>query len=598
MTPPETRNPVLDKQFHLHTILRETPFSVTFRATHVAGHDAVIKLVYREDLFFDELARLYALDESPFFCRCFYNYPPESVSKKSLPLDRPLSQIHHTAGNAAPESVGILVMEAPEGVRLSELAEQLDEIELVNLLMEITYAVRHLAENDLGHHNLIPDNVLVNREAAEIKLVDLGWHPDRDDPDCRLMSPEHRETSVPGPEADIYMFGANFLSMLKRRGLIRKLRKRCMDPDPAERPDPAEIQQGLKNYRRKLHPKPTRAILFGFLRPVNLAVWTVTILFGIVLLPYLESDPPPLSDRYASILNDKKMAPEERVTQLRQLWPEADEGMREELAHDIAQEVVLTGTPKLLNKMDKERPIAVFVFKNGPMIIGRNEIYRIGDWVEMDGAEDSLSYIADIQFNRFKLVYEDAYSWHYFDKPNFYIGLVFSHEVALVWDNPGNLNRLLSAIADLEGLEFHDEEREHGLRKSGGGKVSGIFVTSTPGELLQQLREAISIEIEKNSLRLKRDEGKLPVYFKFMGLEFNNANLAIFAIALEHQIGYKVSVEDSIKSHQISIKCYNITWQELLDELDLSWHVKESIDGKILIIDGVEKSKETFREAK
>ena len=285
MTLPQASNPVLDKLFHLHTRLRETPFSATYRATHVAGHDAVVKLIYREDLFFDELARLYAMDESHFFCQCFYNYPPESVTGKPLPLNQALTQIHAGSSDHDSAAVGILVLEAPEGVRLSEIYEQLDEIEVVNFLMEVTYAMRDLAAQGIGHGALLPQNVMVNHEDAEIKIVDLGYHSEHGNYETRLLSPEHKLADEPGPLEDITMFAANFLPLLKRQKLVRKLRRACMSPDPAARPNLDEILSGLRQYRRQLHPKRTREILFGFLRPANLITWMVTIGLGIILLP-------------------------------------------------------------------------------------------------------------------------------------------------------------------------------------------------------------------------------------------------------------------------------------------------------------------------
>jgi len=157
----------------------------------------------------------------------------------------------------------------------------------------------------------------------------------------------------------------------------------------------------------------------------------------------------------------------------------------------------------------------VFAFKQDPLVIGREQIYRLGDWIRVnEGMDDEqFGYIASIEFNRIKIVYEGAFSWRFFDQPEGYIGVALSSEVALVWNNEHNLDRLLEATSEVGGMKLMPERR--GGLDTEKGKISGLFLAHSPESFLRTLSSQIPIEVKRKTILLKdiRDE-EIPVYVK------------------------------------------------------------------------------------
>lgn len=571
-------HPILDQQFHLHTPLGGASATAVYRATHSTGQDAVVKLIYAKDRFFDELARLYSLEGSPYFTSCLYNYPPASVCGQKVPL----SQTNGELEGCDPGEVGALVLEAAEGEPLSQIMADLPDQEMVNVLLEITYALRDLEKCGMGHADLRPENVFLDRETGEIKIVDLGYYFGKHGDATVELSPEHATQAEPGPAADVYMFARHFLVPLRRKGRLRGLVRQCLKKDPATRPSLLDIQSGLKRRRRTLFPKRSVEIFFGFLRPLNLALWGLMVFLGITLLPHIKGDKKVTwQQRRAKLMKKDNLSAAELVTELRALLAVSSGPDRELLIRDIARKTRELDQVKQLGADDLAKPIAVFAFNANPLLIGRDEVYRLGDWVQL---EDSFGYIASIEYYRFQLVYESSLSWHVFDRPSFRVGQAFSKEVALVWKNENNMNRLFEAIGEVDSSENTEPSKAQELL-SENGSIAGLFVANTPKGVLQAIDEFVLADARES---YTEQELRIPVYFKFVNIQYTDEDISSLVPHLETKLGCRVRLEPALQSHKINITCYNITWQRLLSELGIQWHVEKDDEGKILVLEGVE----------
>lgn len=605
---------VLDGQFHLHTWLSESHYASVFLATHVSGVEVIVKFVWSESHFFDELARYSACEDSPYTCGCLYNYPPEVVSGRHPPLDHPLTDLE--AGFHPPHpfevvaggeeerqrdlsQVGILILEYVPGRPLVERLNRVDDLEKVDALLELCRAVEDLKAFGISHGNLSPHNVILDSETEEIRLVGLGqvigkrvFHPDE-------ASPPPPATREPEPLDDLYFIGRYFLATLHRPGMkLKALRRRCLDSDPAKRPNLAEIQEGLKGLRRKLNPKKSLEILFGFLKPAHLAAWLCLVLLSTLLISHLQGARRTLPQQRNHILSKADWDSSRKVRALRNLLEEIrgekEEAHQDLLIKDIADLTYQENGFKIMDSQDASKPIAVLAFKQAPAVIGRRDIFQLGDWIRLD---DKRGYLSRIEFNRIKIEFRHAFSWHYFEKPAFPFGKAYGNDAVLVWKNENNLTRLLQGIAELNQLHFSNNNQPiHPLRAgvappvpatetaSAEGAFAGIFLSSSTEAFLHQLKSYIDFALEDNQLVLKKFRDDIPVYFRMSQIYFNGIEITKFRDWLFQTLGYRVEIDPALEGTTISIHAYNITWQETLERLDLRWTVVTRNQEKSIVL--------------
>jgi len=575
---------VLDEQFHIQSLLGGSAATRVYKATHHTGVDVVIKFVLEADRFFDELARLYATDGSPYFCSCLYNYPPRSHGQAPIPLDRPVQELLAVSGMAADDchwdEVGVLVLEFIDGRPLLEELADFDDMGRANALLEVAYALEELHALGEWHGELNGRNVWMDRETHEIKIIDLGHGtlPQAAD----TIS---EEASAAGCAADMAMFAQHFLSKLRRPGRqMRRFAKQCRrQAKGQDMVTTGDAQAQLKALRKRLSPKRNLEILYSFFRPVNLACWVGLVFGSTFLISNMKHKP--VNQRRADLISNAKMTPATKADAFRELLTQApDEQIRELLVGDIAANSD-QDHPKAMNGLDALKPIAVFAFKQDPLVIGREQIYRLGDWIRVnEGMDDEqFGYIASIEFNRIKIVYEGAFSWRFFDKPEGYIGVAISSEVALVWNNEHNLDRLLEATSEVGGMKIMPE-RSGGLETE-KGKISGLFLAHSPESFLRTLSSQIPIEVKRKTILLKdiRDE-EIPVYVKLSKIMLKDDKLGKLERMLSDILDHQVIVQDDIREEKATIELYNTTWQELLTALGLNWQVKTVNGEKTLYV--------------
>ncbi len=558
MTDGQATLSVIDSQFYLHTLLADTPSLRTYRATHGSGIEMVVKIVYRSDHFFDRLARLYALDDSPYFSHCICNYPPLSQSGVD-PLtgyQEPLPE------GVEREQVGVLVLEWVDGIPFEQLLVSADPMERVDALMELALALKDLERAGMCHGKLALDHLLVEQESRELKIIGLAL-----DPPQWVEGEEHRPPL--GLAEDLGWVASCLLQRLDSAGkAVRRFQRRCqhLSTDVTAQ----ELYDLLKQVRRRQMPRRNLEIIAGFFRPLHLAGWAMFIWCSSLLINHLLGDGDlPIQKRRVELLQQETASDAELVIALRHLYESAeDPAFRELLAKDIAQRT--RGDVIRFDERDAATPIAVLALKHKPAIIGRERLVRIGDWLQLG---NTYGYVAAIEFNRVKLIFEDAYSYHLFERPRSFFGLIYGSEIVVVWENEKNLDRLLGAVAELFELDYvHAAVQAQGELPELAGQVSGIFEARGGFDtFLEELGEAISVRVEGNKLIYHARPDTVPVYLKFYFFTMADRPIERFAAYLETIVGMPVRVSDQLSNKKLTLDAYNATWQELIQQAGLSY---------------------------
>ncbi len=559
---------VIDGQFFLHSLLGDAPWGRTYRATHASGMEMVVKLVYRADHFFDRLARLYALDGSAYFSHCLCNYPPLAYASAD-----PLAGYQEPLPDGVDRAqVGVLVLEWIDGSPFEQLLERADPMERVDALLELTLALLDLERAGMCHGSLAQGHLLIEQDSRELKIIGLALDPPG------WSENDFRQPPL-GLAQDLAWVAGSLAQRLDVGKKIRRFQRSCQQPGAEV--SASQLYTLLKQVRRRSMPRRNLEIIAGFFRPLHLVGWMLFIWFSSLLINRLLGDGElPIQKRRIQILHQERVADATRIAELRHLYDAAeDPTFRELLAKDIAQ--YTRANIIHFDAHDAATPIAVLALKRNPAIIGKQQLVRIGDWLQLD---HSFGYVAAIEFNRVKLVLEDAYSWHLFERPRSFLGLSYGSEIAVVWENEHNLDRLLSAVAQLFDLQYvHTEINLPGEMPGLAGKVSGIFEARGGFDtFLEELNQAITVRVEGNKLIYQARPNTVPVYIKYYFFIMEDRPVESFASFIEGAVGMPVRVSDQLANKMLTLAVYNATWQELITQAGLSYSLDK--EGQTLVM--------------
>ena len=578
---------VLDGSFHIHTRLGGSGRCRVYGATHVSGEEVVVKLIHGEGPFFDELARLYALDDCPYAVGHLHHYPPVSTGGQALPLTGRVDELLQELCPANDPSLGLLVLDYVDGQDFATYLAEADLLAKIDSLMELTYALEAIRSRGVVHGNLDANHVLMDRQTGELRLVGLG-----EDPDIEATTEIDQAPFRNSFAKDIKAFG-DFLELARTpKWRMAKLARACRDPLPERRPSVATITGKLRRLRERNLPRRSLEIWFGFLKPLHVLAWLVFIFSSSMTINWLMGDGElPIAQKRARLLQEEGMLPNERVAQLRQLYREAaeDSEFRMLLAKDLAAYTQQLPVIKFSQK-DAHTPIAVLAFKDEPAVIGRGFVARIGDWVELDERTQKplpynqvnkrYGYLTQIEFNRIRIDYEDAYSWHYFKKPRLFTGGHLGTEIAVVWHNEDNLDALLEGLATLMSLDYEAKDEDEKLPL--GRRVAGIFPSKGGlNAFLDQLQEVLMVDVDDRRLIYRGSRTLFPMYFRFMMVHVrDNKDLAKI---LESVLAYSVGMDKGLSKLPFEV-AFNITWQELLQQANLALSMETDKEGRSTVV--------------
>lgn len=542
---------LLVDRYVLHTPVKLTDSEAWFWATDQNGIQLLAKVIANPHCFYEELARLFRVSDTYYAPACLDHIPPQGLSPQDLHALARLNLPFAVDANAS-----LLILEHPGDTTFAEALGSMAASEVVAACLEITYALEafHACGCAQGH---VQQDAIFFDEAGELRFVAWGG----------VGTLDSHDNNMPADVlADLQDFGKHILSATKipgLRSLGRQLNKGRLDLEQARR--------RIKKVRADITPKGNLQIMRGFLRPMHLVGWAALICLALLPLGWSDRG----KDDFEAVMLDSRLSSEAKVEKLRLiLGRTVDPDHRDNLIRTIAQ-IQEDDVVRLMSQADATRPVAVLTFDQNPMLIGWEEIYRPGDWVQVGS---KFGYIAKIDVNRIKISHQGAFSYLNLEQPAFMAAAGFDKNTALVWDNPKNYKRLLEALSQIQDVELMDQS-ELGLAQV---SLAGAFWVSSVEKLLQDLSAVSPIVQNTSGLVYEGSSNDLGIYYRFPSI-YATVELDSLARQLEAFLGIEIVVEPSIKSELVNISGYNITWQELLEASGIDWQVDgRAADRKIL----------------
>lgn len=136
-----------NKKYNVNQVLGEGAFGIVFKAQDKTGNYVAIKKIKKENFILEEKTFLEFFKNDCDVIVCFKDFEEKK------------------------EHVYI-VMEYIEGEELN--SRHIKEIKIHNVFKTLITILNKLCDNNIYHLDIKPDNILVNKNTKEIKLVDFG----------------------------------------------------------------------------------------------------------------------------------------------------------------------------------------------------------------------------------------------------------------------------------------------------------------------------------------------------------------------------------------------------------------------------------------
>ena len=538
----------IDARFAIHSIRHNSTRVKVFLGTDPSGRTVLVLVTDGLEPFFENMARFAGEEESEALPTVLAWFPPRVVSGQRIPADRPLASFFPGTGRGE-DRFGVLVLELVRGEPLVERLVRSSIPKRIELLLELSRLLEDLDRREVWRCALRADHILVDARTAELRIS------------AHLSIDGAKSVGV----SHLHLFCNRFLPLLPR--LSPGLNRICRRVNETD----AVLENGFEAIRRELRAlrrsesKAQAWLPRGWLRPAHLAGCVLAAWLCFVSVATLQGEGEPLPRKRALIVDNPKIAAPAKIEALHELLKETpDARFRKLLIEDIAGLSRDTFPVKELVGDDAKRPIAVLAFDRNPLVVAREEVLRLGDWVRIGSR---FGFLAAIEFNRLRLEYETAYSWHYFDRPGFLTGMAANQPSVIVWHNPGNLHRFASVIAAFKGLAFFDENEYQTGATVLPAEIQGLFLANDFDGLLRDLCRLAPLAEEDGRLVLKRYREEIPVYFTIR----NSFSFAVsdFAEWLSRMFGLPVAVEPAIAQDLIQFSFQNYPWQDALALLHL-----------------------------
>lgn len=173
-----------------------------------------------------------------------------------------------------------IVQEFIDGLTLDEFLAKIhpNKQQTKTLLCEICDALEYIHAHQIVHRDLKPNNILVTRDGNHAKLIDFGL-ADTSNYDILkepagttgFASPEQQSSSKIDNRSDIYALGAIINNLPNPTVRLRKIAKKCLNPNPEKR------FQSAKEIKRKLLDKS--GIIISIILLIALIIFGVAMAF-------------------------------------------------------------------------------------------------------------------------------------------------------------------------------------------------------------------------------------------------------------------------------------------------------------------------------
>lgn len=536
----------LDGRFQLDALIRAGENSALFLAQHGSGETVFVKLVWAPGEFFDELARIYASDGMPWFCRCLYHYAPAVATGQTVPLNPLPGDVYDSLRGIEQDNLGVLIMEPVAGTPLETWCRRADDLAKIDPLMDLSEAMEALHELGESYGDINPDRIWIESDTEEIRILDLGPGPSENGPF--------------DPSGDVKAFGKLGLKVMQRpnRRLKRSLGKK------SNHGSLGEIRTELRQFRKRIQPKKSLELWLGFLRPLHVSLWVLTAFAVSMMLSQLQGEPQALERARERVMERTHRPAAEREAALREILAKTDDApFRAQVIENIGQIQAEQGVEHFMPLEDLRRPIAVLDFGRQPAMIGREQIFRLGDRVRTD---ELRGIVQEIKYNRILVRHQTGDTWLPFQRPEFNTARLMREQNALVWSNDHNLPRLVEALAQLSNKQFINLNRTE-------GKLAGSFSADSVETLLHKLSNIVDLRIDNTTVTLAAYTSDIPVYMRLHNVSFKNKHIDEFTDWLNWAIGYPVEYDPSLANRHFDIRAFDTSWRELIGSMGLSYDV-------------------------
>lgn len=551
----------------VHSRLNRSAFDAAFLA-YRRGREVLVKVCFGEAGFGGELARRKTLSGSPCDSGILAVFPPPILAgKKAGPpswLDGWLP------ADVAGTRMGVLVMRWGGGRPLARAMAAMDDLERIHYLLELAGLLQDFERRGISLESIDPRDFWLVED--EIKWVGLA-------PIAPLNPLQTWSGCV---MAD---FCREFVALLRRPGhVLRGLMRSCLQGKRRKPPTLAEITNALRRRRRALGPRKNLEILMSFLRPLHLSMWAMLVL-GASYWMWVRGDETRIGPQRREILQSKA-PPLEKTRALRELLGRAgDQPLFERLVEDIAELQLNEGRIASLDEEVPSRPIAVLILPKQRAIIGHAGVYRLGAY---------RGYISDIRYNGFELSYKGTLKWMHFEHPRLPVYQPHEKRKIIVWNHPDNLDKILRGIAFLKNTPYRGYMDDQGRSLPVEGKVHGVFRVSRIEDFLVSLERHVGQFRLEQGIELSPSDHILPVYHKFPVLITKDKPLREIAEEISAALGYEVRVSPEIREERFTLYVANMTWQRLLDFMNLEWRVAHSENRKYIQIRNAHRVPDQF----
>ena len=586
-----------------------------FLAKDAVGREVVIKFWANDGLFFDELARHFAMDGSRYICKLLDHLPPGSVSTEMFRFEKSeafdWNDVQYETFYETVPYRGALILEHIKGRALADVLEETPDRQKFPYLKELSQALMELHKNEEYHGDLTKENVILDASTGRIRLIDMGFFHGKKDWPLDELSPEHNPywPHKVNQGSDVYMFARNYLGTVKKPSRhLTRLYRNCLNPDPRSRPSLEEINRKLGDPEHQVQREPEKQSgLFarGPLRWATIAYFLAASTVGIALVTDTE-----LFEQRQAALEMVEESPDQAIGALmetrKSLQNITDYQLRINremaIARDIAQtrrKSVANFAVKPMSQADLTRPIGVFAFPEGAAVVGHSQVFHIGDWIEVEGQEGFISRITPVELT---VESQGQLKKYRFASPQFYVSPVLYDYGVILWQNPNNLSRVLDVLPKLQQTIFgdtqsHDNPLAEQLLKPGThqldvsqGQVAGVFSVMDLQSYASQLTDLLVLKPEGQSLNVSVADEFLPLHFRFGVFRTSGRKLSEFANDLSYYLGVDVEVAKGLEDQNLpEIETAKSTWQEVCQKLGIVWEKRENDSQLAIFIQDLNK---------